>query len=333
LILHTGKQGFVAHLGSREGFLANLLPGSWVELTGVYVSQNNGPAAGRVSSFELLLNSPADIVVLEQPGWWTLERLLAVLGALVAVLISALLWVFSLKRQVDAQAEVIRQKAESEATMEERTRIAREIHDTLEQFLAGTNLQLNALAVSLHDMPPESRRTLDLARSMVRHGQEEARRTVRNLRLLSLDNHNLPTALNQMIAQFKNGSTTNIQASLKGVHRTLSIQVESYLLRIGQEATTNAVKHARASAIGLELAYDEDAVQLTVQDDGCGFDVVSAASGESGHFGLLGMRERTEKIGGTLEIRSNSGQGTILQVKVPVTPSGSAEARSDSVSI
>jgi signal transduction histidine kinase len=333
LILDTGKQGFVGRLDVRDGHQANLLPGSKLELTGVYTSHGVEPAwAGAASSFELLLNSPADIAVLDQPAWWTLQRLLTVVGALVAVLIGALLWVVSLKRRVNAQAVIIRQKVENEATLQERARIAREIHDTLEQFLASANLQLSALASSLRDIPEESLQILEMTRSMVRHGQEEARRTVRNLRLLALEEHDLPTALNQVVAQFKNGSRTDIQVCATGVPRRLSNQVESCLLRIGQEAITNAIKHANARVIRLELDYGEAGVRLIVRDDGCGFDTARAASTEAGHFGLLGMRERAEKIGGALQILSTPGRGTSIDVEVPMPQSASAQVRSDSIS-
>lgn len=333
LILDTGKQGFVGRLEVRDGLRANVLPGSKLELTGVYTIHGSSP--GRTvaaSSFDLLLNSPSDIAVLEQPGWWTLQRLLAVLGALVAVLIGALLWVVSLKRRVNAQAAVIRQKVENEATLQERARIAREIHDTLEQFLASANLQLSALASSLRDIPQESLRILEMTRSLVRHGQEEARRTVRNLRLFALEKHDLPTALNQVVAQFKNGSRTDIQVRTTGVPKRLPAQVESSLLRIGQEATTNAIKHANASAIRLELDYGDAGVRLIVRDDGCGFDTTRAAFTETGHFGLLGMRERAEKIGGTLQILSTPGHGTSIQVDVAMPQSASAPVRPDLIS-
>ena len=99
LTLQAGSHGFVARLNARQGLRQDLLPGSKLELFGVYAGQGGDAASGRdISSFELLLNSPDDIVVLERPGWWTLRRLLAVLGAVAVVLVGAMLWVFTLKR-------------------------------------------------------------------------------------------------------------------------------------------------------------------------------------------------------------------------------------------
>ena len=169
-------------------------------------------------------------------------------------------------------------------------------------------------------MPAESLRILEMARSMVRHGQDEARRTVRNLRVFALEQGDLPAALAELAAQSRDGLRLDIEARVTGAPQPLPPKVESHLLRIGQEATTNAIKHARAKTIRLELGYDGGLVRLLIRDDGCGFDAERAAPSEAGHFGLLGMRERAEKIGGTLTILSAPGKGTTIQVTVPLPP-------------
>jgi len=99
----------------------------------------------------------------------------------------------------------------------------------------------------------------------------------------------------------------------------LPSRIEGHLLRIGQEATTNAVKHAQGKIIRLELRYEPQSVQLSIQDDGVGFDAENATSSEAGHFGLLGMRERAEKIGGTITVLSTRGSGTRINVIVPLS--------------
>jgi signal transduction histidine kinase len=320
LTLQAGAHGFVARLNILRGPHQDLLPGSRLELTGVYFAQGGDvTSAADIDSFELLLNSPADIVVLERPSWWTLQRLLVAFGLIAVVLVGAILWIFTLRRRVNAQTLVIHQKVEREATLEERARIARDIHDTLEQALAGTSFQLNALAGSLDNVPQEPLRILDVARSMVRHAQEEARRTVQNLRFLDLEKHDLPTALAQLAAQSGADSPIEILVNVRGTIQGLPSQVESHLLRISQEAITNAIKHSRVKIVRLELEYDAGWLQLTIHDDGCGFEVVHTVPTAAGHFGLLGMRERAEKIGGTLQIQSAPGRGTTIQVRVPLS--------------
>lgn len=317
LTLQAGDHGFVARLDSRQEMPPDILPGTRVELSGVYASQGSiAIVSSNTASFELLLNSPNDIIALEHPSWWTLPRLMAALGVIILILAGALLWIFTLKRQVHVQALMIHQKVEREATLEERARIARDIHDTLEQALAGTSLQLNALADSMHGVSQEPQRILKVARSMINHAQEEARRTVRNLRLLDLEKHDLPTALSQFVATSGNDSSVKIVVVTKGIYKTLPNQVENHLLRIGQEAVTNAIKHAHAGTIQIELNCETRWLNLSIHDDGCGFSPASAMGTSSGHFGLLGMRERAEKIGGTLQVISDVGRGTTISVRI-----------------
>jgi signal transduction histidine kinase len=317
LTLQAGAHGFVARLDGGQEMPGDVLPGIRVELTGVYASQSSiATAPSNAPAFELLLNSASDVIALEHPGWWTLQRLFAAFGVIMLILAGALLWIFTLKRQVHAQALMIHQKVEREATLEERARIARDIHDTLEQALAGTSLQLNALADSMHDVSQEPQRILKVARSMINHAQAEARRTVRNLRLLDLEKHNLPTALSRFATTSGDDSHVKIVVAVNGRYQSLPNQVENHLLRIGQEAVTNAIKHAGAGTVRIELNCEPRWLDLSIHDDGCGFSPANAFGTSSGHFGLLGMRERAEKIGGTFLATSSPGQGTIISVRI-----------------
>jgi signal transduction histidine kinase len=200
--------------------------------------------------------------------------------------------------------------------LEERTRIAREFHDTIEQQLGAMLLQLQAARSRLDSTPEFSRRALGLIESMLRHTQSETRHSVWDLRSRALEDGHLGTALSATASYVRNGSSVSVDVSVTGAPRPLPGLVESHLLRISQEATANAVKHAHASSIKIELQYQNDQVRLTVADDGRGFQPDSAPSGESGHFGLLGMRERAEKIGGQLHISSAPGQGAKIEITV-----------------
>jgi len=153
---------------------------------------------------------------------------------------------------------------------------------------------------------------------MIRHSHEEARRSVWNLRTCALEQGDLAMALTEMKGQVKNGSPVQIGLEISGTPCQLPSRIEGHLLRIGQEATTNAVKHAQGTIIRLELRYEPQSVQLSIQDDGLGFDAENAISSEAGHFGLLGMRERAEKIGGTITVLSTPGSGTRIHVTVPL---------------
>jgi signal transduction histidine kinase len=235
--------------------------------------------------------------------------------------VAATAWVITLRRRVNVQTEIIRQKVQRETILEERTRISREFHDTLEQALVGIGMQLDAATnmLSVASVPSEPLQILGMARSMIRHSHDEARRSVWNLRTHALEQGDLPTALSEMKRHVKNGSPVQIGLEISGNPRPLPSRIESHLLRIGQEATTNAVKHAQATIIRLELRYQPQSVQLSIQDDGLGFDAEKATSSEAGHFGLLGMRERAEKIGGTITVLSTPGFGTRINVTVPLS--------------
>jgi len=303
-------------------------------LKGVYAARGGNPPSGlSVSSFEILLDSVADIQVLAVPSWWTTRRVMGLLEAMAVVLLAGSLWVLTLKRRVRTQTHTIRHQIQRHATLEERARIAREFHDTLEQALAGIGLQLNGLADVLRHAPGEALRILGVARSMVRHSQEEAKRSVRNLRTFALEQSNLSTALSQLAVQTRNGWTGNIEVGVSGPALRLPARVETHLLRISQESINNAIKHGAPKNVRVNLTFGSDMLQLSVEDDGCGFDAEHANGSPAGHFGLLGMRERAEKIGGALKICSGSGTGTKVELSLPIRKhvigNGSHEERQD----
>ncbi len=318
LQLQTGVWSFNARMpGAAE--LPALPEGSRLALTGVYSIQGAKQASGRKNPvFELCLEKPADIEVLARPPWWTVARILGAAGAIGLVLMSGVVWAFTLRRKVRAQTQIIRQKLQHEATLEERTRLAREFHDTLEQALAGIGMQLNALAGQARQLAPETRRILDMTCSMVRHSQEEARRSVQDLRSFDLEKGGLAAALAKLATRPQEGSGTQIHFEYTGAARALSSRKEMHLFRISQEALSNALKHAAAANIRMSLEYGPNSLILSIRDDGRGFDTQKATASEQGHFGLLGMRERAEKAGGQLRITSSPGQGTAVEVCVPL---------------
>jgi signal transduction histidine kinase len=202
--------------------------------------------------------------------------------------------------------------------LEERGRLAREIHDTLARGFVGVSSQLDAVALTLNGHVELARKHLDLARKMVRHSLTEARRSVMDLRASALDGHDLPAALSEAAHQWTAGSAVEIRVDVEGESRPLPEETEQHLLRIAQEAVTNAVKHARASHVRIRLEMAGRKLSLRVADDGRGFEQDEAFSEVGGHFGLLGMRERAERLGGKLQLHSEPGQGTEVAVTVPL---------------
>ncbi len=212
---------------------------------------------------------------------------------------------------------VRRLEGQFNAVLAERTRIAREIHDTLAQGFAGISVQLELVARLLTKAPEAAKPHLDQARQLVRSSLDEARRSVWALRSQALENSDLPSALSAAVKQLLADTAIQSQVQVTGTYRELSRTIEDHLLRIGTEAVTNAIKHARAQNLQVELNYVRDRVKLRVQDDGCGFD--STQQSPNGHFGLVGMRERVMQMSGTLTVNSQPNAGTEILVEVPLS--------------
>ncbi|MGP0076584.1 MAG: two-component regulator propeller domain-containing protein [Bryobacteraceae bacterium] len=203
--------------------------------------------------------------------------------------------------------------------LDERGRLAREIHDTLAQGFVGISSQLDAVALTLNGHVDMARKHLELARKMVRHSLTEARRSVMDLRASALEGHDLPAALSEAAHQWTAGSPVQIHVDVEGESGPLPEETEQHLLRIAQEAVTNAVKHAHASQVNIHLEMAQRKLSLRVADNGRGFEQDEAFSEVGGHFGLLGMRERAERLGGELRLHSEPGQGTEVAVTVPLS--------------
>ncbi len=202
------------------------------------------------------------------------------------------------------------------AVLAERNRIAREIHDNLAQDILGISVQLELVARLMPAATGAAKSHLDRARILVRNSMTEARRYVWDLRSQELHKKDLSVALRDTATRLTAESNVEAVVEVAGPLRPLPLEVETNLLRIGQEAINNAVKHAGANRIDVGLNFDVRNVRLSVRDNGRGFD--SAGQVADGHFGLIGMRERAEQIGGQLSINSGLDRGTEIAIDVPV---------------
>jgi signal transduction histidine kinase len=142
------------------------------------------------------------------------------------------------------------------------------------------------------------------------------------LRAPTLEGHDLVTAVSCLAQQLTAGTSIQSEVSVSGAARRLPDPVETNLLRIVQEAVTNAMKYAHADRIHISLGFEKDAAWLKVRDDGCGFEPSSSVSAGGAHLGLVGMRERAEMLGGRLSLDSRPGQGTEVAVTVPIHDRG-----------
>jgi signal transduction histidine kinase len=204
----------------------------------------------------------------------------------------------------------LNEQARQAAVLEERNRIARDIHDTLAQGLTGVIVNLEAASRTLKKYSMEQAlEHLESARSLAQAGLDEARLSVRALRPEVLQHADLAHALQSLLKRVEGSGALKARLALSGEKMVLPADVESELLRIAQEGVTNVLKHARAGRVEVRLTFSAHSVTLSIADNGVGFD----SSAHHDGFGLLGMRERAERIGARLLVSSRSGQGTRVE--------------------
>lgn len=300
---------------------ADWVPGSRVRVAGLCVLGQEGFAAPTglwvAGDAELRLRDARDLVVVRPAPWLTTRRALVLVISVAALTLVALAVVAILARRQIRQREQARHLAEVEfsAMLAERNRLAREIHDTLAQNLNAVSMQLelarnSAKLGAVEPMLPHLRSAHEIVRTCL----AEARESIWNMRSHALERSDLIGALRSVAEQLRAGRPCVIDTRVEGRPRRLAPMVENHLLRIGQEAVANALKHAQAGHVGIALRFEERTVRLVVEDDGAGFDPAAAETG--GRFGLRGMRERVAAMGGDLRIGRGPRGGTRVAAQV-----------------
>ena len=298
-MLEGFDHGWTEAGGRRAAYYTNIPPGRYTFR--VQAANNDGlwNTTGAALSFELRPH-------FYQTVWFYVLLLAALAGAVVLLL-----------RQRLRRAE-----REFGAVLGERSRIAREIHDTLAQGYVGVSVQLEVLAELLRQRKAEdAQKQLDQTREYVRHGLDDARQSIWALRTQDADETTLPVKLRRM-AEAAGGNGLTSRFKLFGAYRPLPAETEREVMRVAQEAIHNVKKHAGASQLSVELEYGAEMIALEVRDDGRGG--AQERKAESipghvgpGHFGLTGMRERAAAIGGTFEVSSAPGTGTTIRLCAP----------------
>jgi signal transduction histidine kinase/ligand-binding sensor domain-containing protein len=278
----------------RTAYYTNIPPGSYTFR--VQAENNDGlwNTTGAAFSFELAPHFYQTV--------WFYTLLLAALAACLLLLI---------------RLRVSRAEREFKAVLGERSRIAREIHDTLAQGYVGISVQLEVLAELLRQRRVEdAQKHLNNAREHVRAGLADARQSIWALRTQDSRETTLPVKLRR-IAERAAGNGLEANFRLFGAYRALSTETEQEILRIAQEAIHNVKKHAGASQLTVQLEYLPNEVNLEVRDDGKGLTANGKPESGPGHYGLTGMKERAAAIGGTLEVTGTPGEGTTVRLKAP----------------
>lgn len=330
-LLSDGVRTFSVQLTDRGFDKADEIPlDSWVNVTGIaLIQQETVPSMGGPwesgtlpppQAFTILLRSPEDLKLLRAPPFWTQKRIMTALLILVITLAMTTAWLFILRKKVRSQTAIISEKVEQERVQEERTRIARELHDTLEQELAGIGLQLDLAKARMQGEEGRAKEPVELALRMLRRCQGETRRSISNLRSTQLEGGDLAKAMRYLVDELKAGTPIHLELEVVGTPQKLPGLVEHNLLRLTQEALTNGLKHSGASRIEIKIRYETLRILIEVKDDGRGFDPLGKETEKEGHFGLQGMKERAAKLGATLKIESEPGKGVCISLELPLRP-------------
>ena len=300
--LKSGSQTFRALLnpGRSASHFANLSADSILRLRGICVVDSK--YTHNMTPFVLLVRSTEDVEVVTGPPWWSPNTLIP-LGMVVIVLAGA------------AYILYIRAKHwRLHAVVEERSRLAHEIHDTLAQSFAGIAFQLQAISNSMPANVPRLEQQVHLACDLVRHSHEEARRSIASLRPESLEAEGLAAALKKFAERMVQHGAVAVKVATEGNAANAPLRIKDTLFRIGQEAIANAIRHADAKTLEIRVGQDRSAIRLVIKDDGRGFSTESELRG----FGLIGMKRRADSISAQINVSSTPGSGTAVEVIAPI---------------
>ena len=301
--------------------LRDVQPGSIVSIVGTCILKTEAwspeKAFPQIKDFMVIINDEDGVQILRHPPWWTPGRLTAVIGALLAALIGAFFWNRALDRVAERRGkELSREQVKRERSAlkaEERTRLAVELHDSLSQTLTGIAMEMEAAKDAGGTAPPEMLAHMDIAAKALKSCRDELRNCLWDLRNQALEETDMTKAILRTLKPHIGASRIDVRFNVK--RSTIPDNMAHTLLRVIRELVINAIRHGKATHIKVAGCRDGGTILCSVQDNGSGFDPLSAPGVTQGHFGLQGVRERIAEIKGTIAIDSHPGAG----VKVTIT--------------
>ena len=303
-------------ISSAPDLGSQLEPGCEVAVCGICLldvpNWTHGGPFPRIAGFTLVVRKADEVTILARPPWWTPPRFLIALGVLAAVIILILAWNASLRLLVTRRSrQLVREPTEklgAELRIDERTRLAAELHDSVAQNLSSVSMQLDAVQMAAHNLAEPFRDALDLASKTLLSCRQELRNCLWDLRSQALDEPDLGTAVLKTLKPHLCGATLHVRFNVS--RRLVSDQTAHTVLRILRELVANAIRHGHAKNLTVIGYLNGRLLKFSLADDGIGFDPLRVAGVESGHFGLSGIRDRINKLHGSFEIRSEPGRGT-----------------------
>ena len=282
----------------------------------------------QIRGFTLVMRPDDAVEILSRPSWWTPARAWMAFGGFSALLLAALAWIVTLRRVAERRGRALLkgelETAKSKLQVEERTRLAVELHDSLSQTLTGVSMEIAAADDLKGDAPEEMALHLSRAGRVLKSCRDELKNCLWDLRSTALDEPDMTSAVLLTLQPVVN-DVSRISVRFNVPRVRLSDNTAHALLRIIRELVVNAMRHGGATRIQVAGSLDREALRFSVTDDGCGFDPDDHPGVLQGHFGLQGVEERLGQIGGTLTIESAPGKGARIVGRIVVPPTPTAE--------
>ena len=316
LMVESERMMIPVDIGQCPDIASRLSPGCEVEVSGICImpTDNWHPNASlpRIREVFIALRTADDIRILRRPPWWTAQRLLMLVAALVAGLAVITVWNRLLKRTVERRSRELLDEQIAHVTSDlktmERTRLAIELHDSLAQNLTGVALELQTVKDLVRDDAETAAAHLETADRSLKSCREELRNCLRDLRSEALETDDVNAAIRMTLDPHVEDANVTIRFNVP--RERLTDNTMHALLRIIRELVLNAVRHGHATAIKVAGAIENGKLLFSVADNGCGFDVDNHPGLREGHFGLQGVHDRIRGFEGEMEVKSAIGRGT-----------------------
>ena len=320
--LKCGDLSVPVDISANPGLAGNMAVGSRLSVAGTCIVETESwrpySAFPHATGITLVVRSPDDVTVISRPPWWTPMKMLFVVSSLLLALVVFFVWNRVLNRLVYKRSHALLKEqlalAEAELKIDERTRLAIELHDSLSQNLSAVAFQILATKSAAEVSPGEVMENLNAAERMLLSCRTELKRCLWDLRNDALDVRNMSDAIQKVLAPVKGNALLSIRFNV--IRSNLDESTFHAVIRIVRELVSNAIQHGHASHVYVAGDMSDGVLSFSVRDDGAGFDVATAPGPAAGHFGLAGVSERVRRHNGKIEIKSSPGKGTKINVKL-----------------
>ena len=318
--LQCGRFTVAVDTSATPDAISELEPGCEAEISGTCIvktdSWHPNEPLPRIREVMLVVRVPSDVKILVPPPWWTPGKLFVLVITLVAIIAAFVLWNVLLRRLADKRGRELMQtrlaQEESKLKVQERTRIAVELHDTIAQNLTGVSLEIDSAGQLAAKDTAGMMKHLDMAARTLQSCRNELRNCLWDLRSRALEETDLNEAIRRTIAPLVSEVDLSIRFNVP--RKSLADDTAHVLMRILRELVLNAVRHGGASTVKIAGSLEDGTLRFSVRDNGCGFDPATRPGVMQGHFGLQGIRERVNQFNGEMEIESTPGNGTKISI-------------------